>query len=125
MSAGDTLAKTAIVAPIGGVVTPLAAAAGEMVVVGIQNQPGTTLMTISDLSGINAEVRVAEADVFRLAVGQRALVTLEALPGRAFPGSVVEIGASALSAVGRGAAAREFKVAVRRLSRRRPACVPG
>ena len=44
---------------------------GEMVVVGIQNQPGTTLMTISDLGAINAEVKVAEADVLRVVVGQR------------------------------------------------------
>jgi len=83
------------------------------VVVGIQNQPGTTLMTISDLSAINADVKVAEADVLRLAIGQRASVMLEALPGKPFPGSVVEIGASALPAVGTGAAAREFKVVVR------------
>ncbi len=36
-------------------------------------------MTISDLSAIHADVKVAEADVLRLAVGQRASVTLEAL----------------------------------------------
>ena len=51
-------------------------------VIGIQNQPGTTLMTISDLRDINAEIKVAEADVMRLAVGQPATVTLDAVPGR-------------------------------------------
>jgi HlyD family secretion protein len=124
VSAGDTLAKTAIVAPITGVVTRLRVRAGEMVVVGIQNQPGTTLMTVSDLSAINADVKVAEADVFRLAVGQRASVTMEALPGRPFPGSVVEIGASALPAIGTGAAAREFRVTVR-LDQAEPGLRPG
>ena len=84
-----------------------------MVVIGIQNQPGTTLMTVSDLSAIDAEVKVAEADVLRLALGQRADVVLEAIPGRKFPGRVVEIGASALPVVGTQAAAREFKVVVR------------
>lgn len=84
-----------------------------MVVVGIQNQPGTTLMTISDLGAINAEVKVAEADVLRLAPNQRATVTLEALPGKRFNGTVLEIGASALPVTGTGAAAREFKVVVR------------
>jgi HlyD family secretion protein len=111
--ASDQLSKTAIVSPIDGIVTRLHVREGEMVVVGIQNQPGTTLMTISDLSAINAEVKVAEADVLRLAVGQRTAVTLEALPGRKFPGRVVEIGASALPATGTAAAAREFKVVVR------------
>jgi HlyD family secretion protein len=66
---------------------------GEMVVVGIQNQPGTTLMTISDLRQIDAEVKVAEADVLRVAVGQPAAVVLEALPGRTFRGKGVEVGA--------------------------------
>jgi HlyD family secretion protein len=70
-------------------------------------------MTVSDLSSINAEVKVAEADVLRLKVGNVATATLEALPGRTFPGKVVEIGASALPQVGTQAAAREFRVKVR------------
>lgn len=111
--AGDVFAKTEILSPIAGVVTRLPVQEGEMVVVGIQNQPGTTLMTISDLSAIDAEVKVAEADVLRVRVGQTASVTLEALPGAPFSGRVVEIGASALPVVGSGAAAREFKVKVR------------
>ena len=83
-----------------------------MVVIGLQNQPGTTLMTVSDLSQIDAEVKVAEADVLRIALGQPATVTLEAIPGKPFTGKVVEIGASALP-VTAGASAREFKVVVR------------
>jgi HlyD family secretion protein len=111
--ADDMLSKTSIVSPIDGIVSRLRVREGEMVVVGIQNQPGTTLMTISDLGAINAEVKVAEADVLRLVVGQAAVATLEALPGKLFPGKVVEIGASALPVTGTGAAAREFKVVVR------------
>lgn len=111
--AGDVLSKTSIESPIDGVVTRLRVREGEMVVVGIQNQPGTTLMTISDLGAINAELKVAEADVLRLSLGQSAAVTLESIPGKRFGGKVVEIGASALPVAGTGAAAREFKVVVR------------
>jgi len=111
--ARDIYAKTSIVSPIDGVVSRLQVREGEMVVIGIQNQPGTTLMTISDLSGINAEVKVAEADVLRLKLGQPTTVTLEALPDRPFKGRVIEIGASALPITGTGAAAREFRVVVR------------
>ena len=111
--ASDILSKTSIVSPIDGVVTRLHVREGEMVVVGIQNQPGTTLMTVSDLSVIDAELKVAEADVLRLASGQPSTVTLDALPGRGFAGRVVEIGTSALPLTGSGAAAREFKVVVR------------
>jgi HlyD family secretion protein len=84
-----------------------------MVVIGIQNQPGTTIMTVSDLSAIDAEVKVAEADVLRVKLDQPATVTLEAIPGASFAGRVVEIGASALPVTGSGAAAREFRVKVR------------
>jgi HlyD family secretion protein len=111
--ARDILSKTSIVSPIDGVVTRLHVREGEMVVVGVQNQPGTTLMTVSDLGTIDAELQVAEADVLRLAPGQPAVVTLESMPGRSFAGTVVEVGASALPVSGTGAAAREFKVVVR------------
>jgi HlyD family secretion protein len=111
--ARDILSKTSIASPIDGVVTRLHVREGEMVVVGIQNQPGTTLMTISDLGAIDAELKVAEADVLRLALGQASMVTLESMPGRSFAGTVVEVGASALPVSGTGAAAREFKVVVR------------
>lgn len=111
--ARDILDKTSIVAPMSGTVTRLQVREGEMVVIGIQNQPGTVLMTISDLSEINAEVKVAEADVLRVQVGQPAEVTLEALPGQTFTGTVTEVGASALPQLGAGAAAREFRVVIR------------
>jgi HlyD family secretion protein len=109
----DQLAKTEITAPIAGVVTRLDVEEGEMVVMGVQNQPGTILMTISDLSGLNAEVKVAEADVLRLTLDNTATVTLDALAGQSYTGRVVEIGASALPQIGTQASAREFRVKVR------------
>lgn len=122
--ARDGLAKTEITAPMDGVVTRLTARAGEMVVVGVQNQPGTILMTLSDLSSIDAEVEIAEADVLRTAVGQAAVVALEALPGREFAGRVEEIGASALPVASGAVAAREFRVVVR-LAEPAPELRPG
>lgn len=111
--AKDVLAKTRIEAPIAGVITRLNVQEGEMVVMGVQNQPGTILLTISDLAAVQAEVKVAEADVLRLALSDPATVTLEAAPGEAFSGHVVEIGASAIPQTGTQVAAREFKTVVR------------
>ncbi len=111
--ARDLLDKTEITAPINGVVTRLDVEEGEMVVIGVQNQPGTILMTVSDLSAINAEVKVAEADVLRLALDNRATITIDAANGQTFSARLVEIGASALPQVGTQAAAREFRVKVR------------
>ncbi len=110
--ARDVVSKTEITSPIDGIVSRLQVREGEMVVIGLQNQPGTILMTVSDLSSINAEVKVAEADVLRLTTGQAADVVLEAIPGRRFTGKVVEVGASALPVVGTQSAAREFRVVV-------------
>jgi HlyD family secretion protein len=122
--AQDVLQKTEIRAPVDGVVSRLQVRKGEMVVIGIQNQPGTTLMTVSDLTQLNAEVKVAEADVLRVALGQPATVTLEALPGRSFLGRVAEVGASALPVTGAAASAREFRVRVR-IDRPEPGLRPG
>ena len=116
VGAGDLFAKTEITSPIEGVVSRLQVRQGEMVVIGIQNQPGTTLMTISDLADINAEIKVAEADVMRLKLGQSATVSLDAVPGRTFTGKVIEISTGALpppAGAAATAAAREFRVVVR------------
>ena len=111
--ARDTLSKTAVVAPMAGIVTRLQVREGEMVVIGIQNQPGTTLMRLVGATGLNAELKVAEADALRLRVGQKARVTLDALQGREFAGVVSEIGASSLPPVSlQAASAREFRAVV-------------
>jgi len=61
-------------------------------VVGIQNAEGSTLMTLADLSIITAEVKVDETDIVNVAMGQPVDVTVDALPGRVFPGTVTEVG---------------------------------
>jgi HlyD family secretion protein len=109
----DLFSKTEIRSPMAGVVSRLQVREGEMVVIGIQNQPGTTLMTISDLTGINAEVKVAEADILGIRLGQSARVLLDAVADNTFDGEVIEIGTSALPSAGTGAAAREFRVVIR------------
>ncbi len=108
----DLLSKTEIRSPLDGLVTRLDVREGEQVVIGIQNQPGTRLMTISDLAEINAEVKVAEAEILRVENGQSATVTLEALPDTRFEGRVIQVGASSLPTLGT-TAAREFKVVIR------------
>ena len=109
----DSLSKTSVLAPIDGIVTRLQVREGEMVVIGLQNQPGTTLMRLVGTSGLNAELKVAEADALRLKLGQTARVTLDALQGREFAGVISEIGASSLPPVSaQAASAREFRVVI-------------
>ena len=84
----DVLSKTSYVAPFDGVVTNLPVREGETVVIGIQNSPGSTLMTIADMSVITAEVKVDETDIVNVKLGQPADVTIDAIPNKIFKGKV-------------------------------------
>ncbi|HYX53631.1 MAG TPA: efflux RND transporter periplasmic adaptor subunit, partial [Candidatus Limnocylindrales bacterium] len=83
-------------APFDGVVTSLPVHEGETVVMGIQNAPGSTLMTVADMGVITAEVRVDETDIINVKIGQSADVTIDAMPGQTFKGKVTEIGDNAI-----------------------------
>jgi HlyD family secretion protein len=107
----DALSKTEIRAPIAGRVTALKAERGETAIPGTSNLPGATLMVISDMSEINAEINVNESEVVRLKIGQTAQVAVDALPGRVFPGKVYEI-ASAAEKVGDNANLYTVKIAL-------------
>ena len=90
--ASDVLSKTVYTAPYDGVVTNLPVREGETVVIGIQNSPGSTLMTIADLGVITAEVKVDETDIVNVTLDQATEVTIDAIPGKTFKGKVTEIG---------------------------------
>src|SRR6202021_2630327 len=92
----DVLQKTSYNAPYDGVVTNLPVREGETVVMGIQNAPGSTLMTIADMSVITAEVKVDETDIVNVHLGQPAEVTIDAIPKKLFHGTVSEIGDNAI-----------------------------
>ena len=94
--ARDVLKKYSTVSPIDGVVTNLPVKVGETVVPGIQNSPASLIMTIADMSVITAEALVAETDIVHVELGQRAEITIDALPDRSFPGRVTEIGNTAI-----------------------------
>jgi HlyD family secretion protein len=90
------LQKTAYEAPFDGVITNLPVREGETVVIGIQNSPGSTLMTLADMSVITAEVKVDETDIVNVAMGQQAEVSIDAIPKQTFRASVSEIGNNAI-----------------------------
>jgi HlyD family secretion protein len=90
----DTLSKTTVRAPIDGVVTTLRVKAGEVTVVGTMNNPGTQLMTISDMASVQAVLMVDETDTPAVRVGQKAVLQVDAYPGQTFEGLVTEVGHS-------------------------------
>ena len=93
----DTLSKTTVRAPIDGIVTNLPVKEGEVTVIGTMNNPGTQLMTISDMSTVEAVLMVDETDVPNVQVGQKAVLSIEAYPDRAFEGLVTQVENSPIS----------------------------
>jgi HlyD family secretion protein len=110
------LTKVTLRSPIDGLVTRRNINEGDTVVVGTMNNAGTVLLTVADLSVIQAEVEVDETDVPSVSIGQVARVTIDALPDRTFLGHVTEIGNSPIQASGTQATnarqATNFKVVV-------------
>jgi HlyD family secretion protein len=92
----DQLEKTTIRSPIDGRVVRLNIEEGETAVVGTMNNPGSLLLTIADLSTVEAVMAVDETDVPKISVGDSAVVELDAFPDRLFAAEVTSIGNSAI-----------------------------
>jgi HlyD family secretion protein len=108
------LSKVRIESPITGIITRRNIEEGETVVIGTMNNAGTVLLTVADMSVIEAEVEVDETDIPNVKLGQPAKVTIDAISGKTFTGKVTEIGNSPIQAAGSTSAsqATNFKVKV-------------
>lgn len=94
--ARDNLAKTVIEAPMSGRVTRLNVERGETAIVGTMNNPGSLLLTIADLSVMEAVIEVDETDIPEISIGDSTLVTIDAFRGQEFFGRVTKIGNSSI-----------------------------
>ena len=114
-SARYDLSKVRIESPIDGIVTRRNIQEGETAVIGTMNNAGTVLLTLADMSVIQAEVEVDETNMPSVTIGQAANVTIDALPDRSFKGRVTEIGNSPIQSTATASASRQatnFKVVV-------------
>ena len=111
--AEDSLAKTRIVSPIDGLVIQLDVQPGEAVIAGTTNIPGSTLAVIADTEVMLAELRVDEADIARIGVGQEAAIYPAAYPDNALVGEVESIATSAQRAEGQQNLSFEVRVRLR------------
>ena len=114
-SARFDLSKVRLESPITGIVTRRNIEEGETVVIGTMNNAGTVLLTIADMSVIEAEVEVDETDIPTLRMGQPAKVTIDAMPGQTFTGKVTEIGNSPIqtsTTASSSSQATNFKVVI-------------
>jgi len=97
----EDLEKTVICSPIDGVISRLAAKQGEVVVTGTMNNPGTVIMTISDMSRMQVRARVDEVDVPLVRANQPSLIYLQAEQDRPVPARVVRVASKGTRPAGR------------------------
>lgn len=91
----DLLRKSRFIAPMDGVVISVDVEPGETVIPGTTNLPGSDLLTLADTRALLAELRVDEADIAQVHIGQRANIFAAVAPEQAFRGKVVSIASSA------------------------------
>jgi HlyD family secretion protein len=89
--ASDELSKATITSPLDGVIVRLNVDIGERAVPGIQSNPQATLMTLANLSTIEAELQVDEVDIIDVRLSDTATVKVDALPNKELTGRVTEI----------------------------------
>ena len=96
--ARSSLGKTTIYAPMSGRVTRLNVENGETAIQGTLNKDAATLLTIADMSVLETKVKVDETDVARIALGDSAVIQIDAFPDTTFVGRVTKISNSAVKA---------------------------
>jgi HlyD family secretion protein len=94
--ARSSLGKTTIYAPMSGRVTRLNVENGETAIQGTLNKDAATLLTIADMSVLETKVKVDETDVARIAIGDSAVIQIDAFPDTTFLGRVTKISNSAV-----------------------------
>ncbi|MBX3240097.1 MAG: efflux RND transporter periplasmic adaptor subunit [Chitinophagaceae bacterium] len=91
--ANKDLSRTALIAPMTGVVSLLNVKLGERVV-GNSMMAGTEMMRIADISAFEIRVEVGENDVQKISIGDTAIVEVDAYGNRKFKGIVTQIASS-------------------------------
>ena len=110
--ADDQSKKAKIPSPMDGVITQLNKEKGERAVPGMLTNPEATIMIISDMSTIQAQLKVDETDIVNLSLGDVATIKVDALPDVVFQGEVTEIGNSPIESATSSQEAKDFKVIV-------------
>lgn len=118
--ANKDLGRTAVIAPMDGVVSLLSVKKGERVV-GSNMMAGTEMLRIADMAKIEIRVDVSESDIPKVHLGDSAVVNVDAYNDRKFKGIVTQIASSNNGAASQAALANtstdvtNYKVYIRLL----------
>jgi HlyD family secretion protein len=84
-TAQENLDAAKLIAPFNGTVTDVSGMVGDQVV------PGSAGFRVDDLSHLLVDVQVSEVDINRVAIGQPAVLTFDAVIGQDYHGKVVDV----------------------------------
>lgn len=109
----EDLAKTTIFSPIDGTISKLNSELGERVS-GTGMMAGTDIMTVADLTEMEARIEVGEMDVVLIQPGFKARLDVDSFKDRKFDGKVTQVARSAkTAAVGTQQESTKFEVRIR------------
>ena len=97
----EDLQRTVISSPIDGIISRLVAELGEVVITGTMNNPGTVIMTISDLSKMQVRARVDEVDIPLVQPGQKARVYLQSDQDKPVPAKIIRVASKGIKPINR------------------------
>lgn len=106
------LEKTTLRSPIDGTVMSVQVEEGENVITGTMNNPGTVLLTVSNLDAMECLADVNESEVPLISIDDNARVFIEAFPDTEFIGTVYNIASMPKSLLTSGTGAVEFEVKI-------------
>jgi HlyD family secretion protein len=99
-NAQDYVDKTVFRAPFNGVVSQLNVEAGENVITGTMNNPGTQILAVADTTRMIVRAQVDETDVVDVKIGEQVKIKVDAIPDSVFRGQVYEVGNTAKASGG-------------------------
>lgn len=115
--ATEDMNKTTVYSPMKGTVSQLNSELGERVL-GTQQFQGTNVMTIADLSRMEARVDVDENDVVLITLGDTARIEVDAYPDKKLTGVIYEIAKTATTkGLGTQQEVTNFQVKIRILDK--------
>lgn len=110
--ARDNMNRTTIYSPVAGTISRLDVELGERVL-GTQQMTGTELMRVANLNNMEVEVEVNENDIVKIALGNEAVIEVDAYLKKEFKGIVTSISNSSTNATLSADQVTNFKVKVR------------
>ncbi len=90
----NTISTGKIIAPFDGTITAIDAVAGDLITSYSDSANTTSALTISNLDNLMIEVQISEVDINKIAVGQKANITFDAIANKEYTGYVSSISSS-------------------------------